>query len=820
MLDLISECVTKLANAIELIFVPKQIAAQCVLLIAMKTSLVIASQMRKVIKHIASSVSTKAHLIRELCDKQTITDTQDEWMELAEKIDVIQGRDVWRKRKECDLYEAQKIQARVDKFVYLLRSHDIFELMFTLRGGIGRNHFGLLHEGLFSRAKAGTKHLVENYHRVVCDALDFVCDAPTGPQEDEPIPTEARLAFFNETRHSYGRTAFMCSGGAALGFYHVGVIKALMLNGVLPRILGGSSAGSIVTAMVATRTDEECIHDFFEVKGTIAKGHSGQIFTNFFEKPAESANAEEVVDLESQVKKGRPNDPFHLIRNFASSISRPTPIFRRDTLHLERVLRANIGDFTFQEAFDRTGRILNISVSSQSRSDPPRLLNYLSAPHVLIWSAALASSALPGVFDASRLIVKGADGTERYESTSAMAFQDGSMTADLPMQQLSEMFNVNHFIISQVNPNAVLFAPFDHGGHAWDNPCLDIFVFLKRQVGSWLKNMFHLCGGHRIAPMWEHFLTQDRFGRRDIDISIIPWQNHRSILSSFLNLIKNPSPDEFQSWIKAAERETWRFIPRIKSHCAEERTLDLCVQRLRRRIVAESYNEKKSTSHHNDGVGATGFIHSASYPNLVCLGGLGVLDKRLERTSLDRTVASSLLPRQNDDTKEERTAHANHSRRGSSILSIPGNNSSNELTMRMDQLIEENDSLSKEYDSFVDLLKITPLKSTSSSGGSEDFMTPRQDDADPNVPKTVGWATSNANSTIAAPDTDATKPLPTPIQRLHDDARGKHEEKRVDNLGDGYLKTSHMASLYYRRKEKLTASSDEDEDRVYDQHSP
>jgi TAG lipase/steryl ester hydrolase/phospholipase A2/LPA acyltransferase len=805
-----------LANAVDLIFVPKQIAAQCALLIAMKTSLVIANQMRKVIKHIASSVSTKAHLIRELCDKQTITDTQDEWMELAEKIDVIQGHDVWRKRKECDLYEAQKIQARIDKFVYLLRSHDIFELMFTLRGGIGRNHFGLLHDRLFSRALAGTKHLVENYHRVVCDALDFVCDVPTGPQEDEPIPTEARLAFFNETRHSYGRTAFMCSGGAALGFYHVGVIKALMLNGVLPRILGGSSAGSIVTAMVATRTDEECIRDFFEVKGTIAKGHSGQIFTNFFEKPAESVAAinqgqdvEEVVDLESQVK-GRPKDPFHLIRNM-SSICKPTQYFRRDTLHLERVLRANIGDFTFQEAFDRTGRILNISVSSQSRSDPPRLLNYLSAPHVLIWSAALASSALPGVFDASRLIVRGADGTERYESTSAMAFQDGSMTADLPMQQLSEMFNVNHFIISQVNPNAVLFAPFDHG-RTWDNPCLDIFVFLKRQVGSWLKNMFHLCGGHLFAPMWEHFLTQERFGRRDVDISIIPWQNHRSILSSFLNLIKNPSPDEFHSWIKAAERETWRFIPRIKSHCAEERTLDLCVQRLRKRIVAESCTDKKSILHHNDGVGTSKFIHSASFPNLVCLGGLGVLDKRLERTSLDRTVASSLLPRQNVEKNLQTPSQANHCRRGS-VLSLPGNNSSKDLTaiLRIDQLIEENDSLSQELeDSFADLLKTTPMKSTSSSGGSEDFMTPRQDDADQNVPMTV----------IAAPDTDTTKPLPSPIQHLHDDAKRKHEEKRVNNLGDGYLKTSHMASLYYRRKDKLNASSDEDEDKVYDQHSP
>lgn len=72
----------------------------------------------------------------------------------------------------------------------------------------------------------------------VCAALDFCCDAPVLPGDD-PIPTEARLAFFNETRHSYGRTALMLSGGAALGFYHMGVMKALMENGLMPRVLSG-----------------------------------------------------------------------------------------------------------------------------------------------------------------------------------------------------------------------------------------------------------------------------------------------------------------------------------------------------------------------------------------------------------------------------------------------------------------------------------------------------------------------------------------------------------------------------------------------------
>jgi hypothetical protein len=55
-----------------------------------------------------------------------------------------------------------------------------------------------------------------------------------------------------------------------------------------------------------------------------------------------------------------------------------------------------VGLYTFQEAFDKTGRIINITVAPNNNYDPPRLLNYLTAPHVCVWSAAAASCALPG----------------------------------------------------------------------------------------------------------------------------------------------------------------------------------------------------------------------------------------------------------------------------------------------------------------------------------------------------------------------------------------------------------------------------------------
>eukprot|EP00804_Cyclotella_cryptica_P021086 CCRYP_021109-RB/>CCRYP_021109-RB protein AED:0.28 eAED:0.28 QI:426/0.75/0.6/1/0.75/0.6/5/0/486 len=449
-----------LLDALDVVFIPKQIASQVVLAVALESSMVTINQLFHILRSLSATFSTHSRLIRQLHSQQCQANTQDEWMDLAEQIDNIQGNDVWRTEKKCALYESDRIQARIDELVHLMRRRDIFDLMFTLRGGIGRNHFGLLHEGLFSRAMAGSKLLIETYHNVVCAALDYVCDAPVAPNDD-PIPNDSRLAFFNETRHSYGRTALLCSGGAALGFYHVGVVKALMENGLMPRVLGGSSAGSIVTAIVATRTDEEC-----------------RAFQLFFPLTLRNMTS--------------------FIYDVLTGFKRPKDILKSDTRHLEACLRANIGDFTFQEAFDRTGRILNITVSPQSRSDPPRLLNYLTSPHVLIWSAALASSSLPGVFEANRLMVKDADGTERFESTSGMTmhFQDGSMEADLPMQQLSEMFNVNHFIVSQANPHAVMFASFSLRRSVWAHPIVGyingILLFIKNQVGISLI-LCHFC---------------------------------------------------------------------------------------------------------------------------------------------------------------------------------------------------------------------------------------------------------------------------------------------------------------------------------------
>lgn len=77
----------------------------------------------------------------------------------------------------------------------------------------------------------------------------------TGCSTLGPAPREGpdpRFVPADSYTHSAPRVALVLSGGAARGFTHVGVIKALEANGLKPDLVVGASAGSIVGALYAS----------------------------------------------------------------------------------------------------------------------------------------------------------------------------------------------------------------------------------------------------------------------------------------------------------------------------------------------------------------------------------------------------------------------------------------------------------------------------------------------------------------------------------------------------------------------------------------
>ncbi len=141
------------------------------------------------------------------------------------------------------------------------------------------------------------------------------------------------------------------------------------------------------------------------------------------------------------------------------------------------------GDLTFLEAYERTGRILNITVVSTQEHSPAKLLNYKTAPDVVIYSAVLASSAVPGILPPVELKRKEPNGQVVPYLEEGKLWRDGSLRIDIPIEILHQMFQVNFTIVSQVNPHVIGFF-YEAKGELNYLTCEDLFIIVQLIIYS------------------------------------------------------------------------------------------------------------------------------------------------------------------------------------------------------------------------------------------------------------------------------------------------------------------------------------------------
>ncbi|MEM6965324.1 MAG: patatin-like phospholipase family protein [Bacteroidota bacterium] len=233
--------------------------------------------------------------------------------------------------------------------------------------------------------------------------------------KDADIQHQRKVAFFNRASNCFGGSALMMSGGGQLGNFHAGVLKALIENGLLPDVISGASAGGIFAALLGTHTDEELL-EILQPENFIT-----------------------ILELEA----GAYSDMIQKNRRLGLD-------------KLQQIFDAIIPNLTFQEAFEKTGRKINISISPNGKHQKSRLLNAITAPNVMIHSAIFATSAVPGVYPPVTLKAKNIHG-EIVDYLPSRRWVDGSMANDLPAKVLSRLYGVNHFIVSLTNP---LVLPF------------------------------------------------------------------------------------------------------------------------------------------------------------------------------------------------------------------------------------------------------------------------------------------------------------------------------------------------------------------------
>lgn len=509
-------------------------------------------------------VSESARKARDLRDQRKKCKDYETFHRLGEELDVVLGLDKWKLKEDSRLYNKCILKERTQKYKDLMASGNVEECMFALRGELLRKHFGIGNPALFHVATTGTKQIVEDYVSTVCQAMAFVAFSHRDSLRDGPSIVE-KLAFFNETKHSFGRTALLLSGGAALGMYHFGVVKALHLNAMLPRIISGTSAGSIIAGCICTRTDDELMKmwaDDFD--------WAHHLNLHFFSKP----------DFLGFVSRGG-----------AGMYS---------TSYLGNTLKDSIGGYTFLEAFDRTGRILNIAVSGTPGSSRlPTLLNYLTAPHVLIWSASVVSCSIPGVFESGELLSKDSHGNIVPYVSMGLKWQDGSMQSDLPMTRLTELFNVNFFIVSQVNPQAYFVS-----GGGIGRPSGLVFrsaMFLRKQLKQWLVSVSQFmsnAAGGRVSPYLRPV------GFTPVGLVVQEYEGDITIFNgpgmwALPNLLVNGSNEILRRLTRTSEWETWWYLPQIQNSCAIEFLMDEIMKDLRAEILSEKEPKRTGTRKHS-----------------------------------------------------------------------------------------------------------------------------------------------------------------------------------------------------------------------------
>lgn len=437
-----------------------------------------------------------------------------EWSDAAAAHDRSTGVDVWKSEDESKHFDHHSIRRRLNRLYRLWKKQDNSGLLFALSEGIHGNMDGIGASRLHQKAKFGTKQLIHDYIDAIANALEYLAS-----EKVTNISFEDKLDFFRRAQHCYGRSSFLMSGSGAFMFFHVGVVKALWSERLLPQILSGTSGGSLVGAIMSTHTDDE-IPTFFLPENLMLEDKADTEVTHLSE--------------------------------VGESIARFVP------------------DLTFQEAYALTGRHLNVSISPAEKHQTGRLLNAIASPNVYIREAVMASCAIPGRFPAVTLAAKNAKG-ERVPYLANRKWVDGSLTHDVPAKRLGRLYGVNHHIVSQANPLVTPFASDFHDQKTPLNAVRDasaktLKTWINANATIWQKPLSYFPRLETMASMTLSLMNQDYWG--DINIVRSPMFWPPSKMMSRLPL------EDVQELIDIGERKTWPKIEMVRTQSKISQTLD------------------------------------------------------------------------------------------------------------------------------------------------------------------------------------------------------------------------------------------------------
>ncbi|KAJ3016926.1 hypothetical protein HKX48_003796 [Thoreauomyces humboldtii] len=479
----------------------------------------------------------------------------------ARKLDEFLGNGEWKTDEPCAYYDVDLVHrtvrrlrrhrqtitnalkragpkdSAVDNATRAVATRDIMKI---LQHGASKHNFGgVENEALYSHTYLGTKKLVEEYYTEVCSSLETLA-------ESKDLTPDEKYDFFKKTAHNYGRTALCLSGGASLGYYHVGVVKALFEEKMLPTIITGTSAGSLIAAIICCRTDEEL---------------ESEVFVPSIHKLLTACDVTYWERFKRMYRTGAMFD-------------------HREWY--QKMILATKGPLTFLEAYQRTGRVLNVAIVPDEPHSPFKLCNYITTPHVVVATAVMASSAVPGILNPVELLMKleNSDQLVPFHG-SGRKWRDGSLMMDIPERELHRLWNVNFTIVSQVNPHIVLFffdrrgspgSPTAHRhGEGWRGGFIAsaLVHHFKLDLQKWMS----LLKDFELLPRVLGTDVSDVFLQRfEGSVTIVP----RPTLLDYKMILTDPTNERMQNYINRGEARAWPKLHMIRNRMSVEKTLARC----------------------------------------------------------------------------------------------------------------------------------------------------------------------------------------------------------------------------------------------------
>jgi len=148
-----------------------------------------------------------------------------------------------------------------------------------------------------------------------------------------------------------------------------------------------------------------------------------------------------------------------------------------------------------------------------------------------------------------------------------------------PLSRIAELFNVNHFIVSQPRPYLIPFLS------------IELNLLDRRQAGKWntTRSLMRLVTAeirHRLRQLDYLGILPQIVGRLLIE-ETIPGPNLTLVpdlsLGDFAQLLRRPSKESLSNWVLKGEKGVWPAVSALKVRCVIEIALDKGYQVVRRR---------------------------------------------------------------------------------------------------------------------------------------------------------------------------------------------------------------------------------------------